>query len=257
MVFVELKSIWQIKYQCRHHILWWDVVCDIIFVLDVAHRYTNVNVCACLQMCVLVRIRSREIDISIWLRNQYTCPLSHIHVLSFPVSIYLSVPINVKMLRILLGRTLIKAHIQNLSLNDPHRLSAERKIEDWGKESGESLQMLSTFSQLSEYFFRHEFAFDTIPVVLYYILTFTLPIPHDDGKHVSAMLAVWWTFWKSFPCKFTCAVVLTCSCSFRWLGMIPRLSVRTHRLNRFFEILECDVNVSAKALQVMKFDIES
>ena len=39
--------------------------------------------------------------------------------------------------------------------------------------------------------------------------------------------------------------------------MIPRLSVRTHRLNRFFEILECDVNVSAKALQVMKFDIES
>ena len=99
-----------------------------------------------------------------------------------------------EMLRILLERTLIKAHTQNLSLNDPHRLSAERKIEDGGKESGESLQMLSTFSQLSEYFFRHEFAFDTIPVVLYYILTFMLPIPHDDGKHVNAILAVWWTF---------------------------------------------------------------
>jgi len=113
--------------------------------------------------------------------------------LSLPASIYPSIPINVKMLRILLGRTLIKTHNPNLSLNYPHRLSAERKIEDGGKESGESLQMLSTFVQLSEYYIRHEFAFDTIPVVLYYILTLTLPIPHDDGKHVNAILAVWWT----------------------------------------------------------------
>jgi hypothetical protein len=158
---------------------------------------TGIQMSMCALVCMYVCLRSSEAERLTVVFGSKTNTRAYSHTsmfLSLPASIYPSIPITVRMLRILLGRTLIKAHNPNLSLNYPHRLSAERKIEDGGKESGESLQMLSTFAQLSEYYFRHEFAFDTIPVVLYYILTFTLPIPHDDGKHVNAILAVWWTF---------------------------------------------------------------
>ncbi len=146
--------------------------------------------------------------------------------------------------------TLIQTHKHNLPLSYPSRLFAERKIEDGEK-------VLSTFSQLSEYYFRHEFVLDAIPVVLYYILTFALPIPHDDGKQVNAILVVWWTFWKSAPYKYTGAVVLTCSITSRWVGTLPRLLVRANHLMRFSRNMEDDVNVSAKMLQVLKLDMKS
>ena len=185
----------------------------------------------------------------------YTCPPSHSH-LSISSCTYPCL-FQCEKLRVFLGRTLIKTHKHNLSLHYPFRLLVERKIEDGKKESGESFRILSTFSQLSEYYFRHEFVLDAIPVVLYYILTFALPIPHDDGKHVNAILVVWWTFWKSGPYKYTCALVLTCACSFRWVGTLPRLLVRANHLMRFSRNMEDDVNVSAKMLQVMKLDMQS
>ena len=48
LVFVGVEVC--LKYS--HHLFYADVVCDIIFVLDAAHRYTNFSVCSRLYVCV-------------------------------------------------------------------------------------------------------------------------------------------------------------------------------------------------------------